>query len=154
MKRFFSFLPLFAILLCAGVLSAEAAAATSEPASSDWITAAAVLCARILPIIAVPLILIATWAAGKLAVKLHLDGIINTHAIIESAVQKGVDYAEQWAQKQAAAPIGSDKMKVAVNFADQILQNAAVKTYATEHLEKIAEGIVGQRNAAAEDTTK
>lgn len=138
---------LLSLLVCCGVGAEEAAAI---PARTDFLAALGHLAADILPIVSVALVMIGGWALNKLAKKLHLDGIINTQSIIDDAVQKGIGYAEKWADKQQNTPTGNQKLDTALKFTDEILKNASVKSYAKDHLEKLTEHFLQQQDATSE----
>lgn len=89
------------------------------------------------------LVVLATGLGGivlhKIAVKFGLQNEAELKAGLDFAITHGVHGAEGWANKQANAPTGSDKMDEAVKIARMLMANDAFKNLTDENLKKLIE---------------
>ncbi len=153
MKKLFRYVALSLFLISGFALGAEVVATVEPVKSPDWIIFAGHIAADILPVVGVIVASLVGILVKKLTAKYHLDGVINTQAIVDDAVKKGISYAEVWAEKQSGTPTGNEKMNTALAFIDQALKSQAVQTYERDHIQKLAEHFLTQQDAPAAPAT-
>lgn len=68
------------------------------------------------------LLVLASWAAVKLAKKFHLEGLLADGELAKDAVHAGIGYAERWAKKYdigdafSVGPTGPQKLAKAIEY--------------------------------------
>ena len=85
------------------------------------------------------LMVLASWAAYKLAQKFGIDLGTTERAIVKGYVKQAINATEQWAEKQKDKPTSREKMVKAVDYANSFLKESGVKAKGAEYLEGLIE---------------
>lgn len=137
---------LWALVVSGALYAADAAMPTTVdvPTKTDWIAAVSRIAIDLLPILGVVLAALATWAVHKLAAKLHLDKVAGAEELLQSAVGKGVQFAEAWAAKQSQKPVGNEKLEMALKTVEAIVGTPMVQQAGREKLVALVEATLQQ----------
>jgi hypothetical protein len=106
---------------------------------SDWGHTIGNIAVLILQILGPILVILASWAAAKLAKKFGIEYSTAIDTQVRSLSKMAINYAEGWAKVYANKPASKDKMQVAVNFVIEALSNMGVKDYTRAQIEKFVE---------------
>ena len=122
----------------------------AEDAASSYAPILGQLAQLAIEILSPVLLTVVSYAAWKLAGKFGIEKNEAIDRRIRSAVQSGIDHAEQWAKTQAEKPSGEDRKLKAVEVALRLASSEKIKGLAQDKVEDLVESLLGQENKKKE----
>jgi len=122
--------------------AAEAVAAAPDAGVAPVIASIGLVLVNILTPV---LMVLASWAAYKLAKKFGIELGSVEKKIVEGYVRQAINATEKWAQKQADQPTSREKLVKAIATANAFLKESGLKQKGAEYLEGLVESALEEK---------
>jgi len=125
------------MMSCCYVIGAEEVAkvAVSQP----WMPVLGELASVIISVVGPALTILITALVWKLLGKLGVEKNIAIDLLMRKYVKQGINYADSWANKQAAKPLGDQKMIAAMDHIIGLIAESKLPKMAEDKLKEMIE---------------
>lgn len=122
-------------LIFLSTASAFGADAVSEDAvPADWAHTIGTYSNIVLDLIAPIIAVLVAYLVKTVKDRFGAQAAQTVDSLLESAVEKGINYAEEWARKQESKPSSDEKLQKAIDFAASVIEDHGLQAVAGDRL--------------------
>jgi len=153
MKRIMAIVMALMVGFCYALGAEEAAEAVK---SNPWMPVIGELASLVIQVIGPILVVLISAAVWKLLGKLGIEKNAAMDSLLRTYVKQGINYADSWADSQAAKPAGEQKMAAAIKHILGLVSDSKLPKVAEEKLKEMVEAQLkfDKKNAALPNETE